>query len=143
MSKNYNYMYNKTMQSINKIEITVRILRLSLLMAIIISLFYASWFNLFISSLTIILTFLPSWFEKKYSIVVPLDFEFAINFFFLLFHHHWILVGNFRIRHRSNHGIQHAEERTGCGEGEIRTPGALSRTSLFESDAFNHSSHLS
>jgi hypothetical protein len=50
-------------------------------MAIIISLFYASWFNLFISSLTIILTFLPSWFEKKYSIVVPLDFEFAIILF--------------------------------------------------------------
>jgi hypothetical protein len=69
------------MRSINKIELAVKIIRLSLITAIIISFFYASWFNLFISSLTIILTFLPSWFEKKYSIIIPLDFEFAIILF--------------------------------------------------------------
>lgn len=69
------------MPSISKLKIVVNVLRLTLIIAIIASNIYNSWSNLFISSFTLILTFLPVWFEKKYKIIIPLDFEFAIIIF--------------------------------------------------------------
>lgn len=67
------------MQSIEKI--IINILRLTLIFAVGASIFYNSWFNLFISSFTIILTFAPAWIGKKYNINIPLDFELVIILF--------------------------------------------------------------
>ncbi len=69
------------MPSFSKLKIMVNILRLTLVAAIVVSIFYDSLSNALISSFTLILTFLPAWFEKKYKIIIPLDFEFAIIFF--------------------------------------------------------------
>jgi hypothetical protein len=66
---------------INKLQIIVNFLRLSLVAAIFISVFYSSWYNLLISFATLLLTFFPVWLEKKYRINIPLDFEFVIIFF--------------------------------------------------------------
>ncbi len=66
---------------INKLQIIVNFLRLSLIAAIFISVFYSSWYNLLISFATLLLTFFPVWLEKKYRINIPLDFEFVIIFF--------------------------------------------------------------
>jgi len=64
-----------------KIKIIVNVLRLTLVFAIIASIFYGSWYNLFVSLFTIVLTFLPTWVEKKYKIDIPLDFELATILF--------------------------------------------------------------
>ncbi len=62
-------------------KIFVNILRLTLLAAVVTSFYYSSWLNLFTSTFTIVLTFLPSWFEKKYRIDIPIGFEIIIILF--------------------------------------------------------------
>lgn len=68
------------MQS-TKIKVIVNLLRLTLLAAILASIYFGSWYNFSIASLCIILTFIPAWFQKKYDIEIPVDFEFATIFF--------------------------------------------------------------
>ncbi|MBN2198126.1 hypothetical protein JW698_02985 [Candidatus Wolfebacteria bacterium] len=60
-----------------KFAIIINFLRITLAIAIITSIFYGNWSNLAIASLNLLLTFLPSWFKKKYNIYIPLDLEFA------------------------------------------------------------------
>ena len=69
------------MKTIKKIALLVNFLRLTLLIAMAVSIYYNSWTNLALSVLTMLLTFLPSWFEKKYKIDIPLDFELIIILF--------------------------------------------------------------
>lgn len=59
--------------------VIINFLRLTLIVAIITSVFYKNWSNTAIAFLNLIITFLPSWFEKKYKIYIPLDFEFVIT----------------------------------------------------------------
>ncbi len=65
----------------SKITIAVNLLRLTLILEAAVSVFYFSWFNLVISVLTLALTYFPIWFEKKYRIDIPLDFELTIVLF--------------------------------------------------------------
>lgn len=60
-----------------RISILVNFLRITLVAAIGMAVFYGSLYNLFISAVTLFLTFLPALFEKTYKIDIPLDFEFA------------------------------------------------------------------
>ncbi|HKL23251.1 MAG TPA: hypothetical protein VJ895_00700 [Candidatus Nanoarchaeia archaeon] len=69
----------KTKQKIKKI--IENILRVSLILAIIISILEGSWEIVFISLLTFILSYLPSWLKNKYQLEIPLDFELGIILF--------------------------------------------------------------
>jgi len=69
------------MQAKRIFEIIFNILRITLVAAAVTSIFYASWQNLSISILALVLTFLPTWIEKKYSISIPLDIELVIILF--------------------------------------------------------------
>jgi len=69
------------MQSAKIFKIVVNVIRSTLIFAMLASIFYSSWQNLFISLLTLILTFLPAWIEKKYKINIPLDFGLIIVLF--------------------------------------------------------------
>lgn len=69
------------MNAEKNINIIIIFLRLTLLVAVVLSIFYQSWYNLLFSILIMVLTFLPSWLEKTYKINIPLDFEFATILF--------------------------------------------------------------
>ncbi|MCK4957179.1 MAG: hypothetical protein KAS49_06045 [Candidatus Cloacimonetes bacterium] len=69
------------MESKTGIRILEDLLRIILVVAIILSLVRYSWITVLISSLTLMLTYLPFWIENKYHINIPLDFEFAIILF--------------------------------------------------------------
>ncbi len=56
-------------------------LRIFLILAIFIEIYEQRWFTLFITILTIILTYLPGIFEKKYKIDIPDFFEIGIILF--------------------------------------------------------------
>jgi len=62
-------------------NIVINFLRLTILIAIIGSIFNKRWTLLFSSALILILTFLPYLFERKYSINLPIEFEFVIILF--------------------------------------------------------------
>jgi hypothetical protein len=68
-----------TTQKIKKI--IENILRISLILAIIISVLGGSWEIVFISFLTLALSYLPFWIKSKYNLEIPLDFELAIILF--------------------------------------------------------------
>jgi hypothetical protein len=57
------------------------IIRISLVGAILISILVGKWTALYTSSLTLILTFLPSIIEKNYKISLPSEFEILIIIF--------------------------------------------------------------
>lgn len=62
-------------------KIVVNALRLTLILAIAVSIFYQSWSNLFISCLALVLTFIPFLIEKKYQIDIPIVFELVVILF--------------------------------------------------------------
>jgi len=64
-----------------KFDIAVKIIRASLLIALALAIYRLNWITLLISIATLGLTYFPHWFEHKYKIKIPLDFEFAIIFF--------------------------------------------------------------
>ncbi len=57
------------------------IIKFSLIGAIIISAITKQWLPLFISSLTLLLTFFPALLKRNYKVTLPLEFEFLIVFF--------------------------------------------------------------
>jgi len=72
-------MKEDSIKKINKyLLITIRI---SLIIALFIEVYEKRWFTLFITSLTIILTFLPFLVEKRYKIDIPEIFEILIVLF--------------------------------------------------------------
>ncbi len=67
---------------IDKIQsYVINFLRLTIIIAIGGSIFEKMWMLLFLSSLILILTFTPSFFEKRYKINLPIEFEFVIILF--------------------------------------------------------------
>ncbi len=56
-------------------------IRLSLLIAVGVSIWEGKWMTFFISVVVFLLTFLPAWIEDNYLISLPLEFEFVIIFF--------------------------------------------------------------
>jgi hypothetical protein len=56
-------------------------LRITIIVAIIGALWNSRWSLLFVSSLILFLTFLPMFFEKRYRINLPIEFEFVIILF--------------------------------------------------------------
>jgi hypothetical protein len=71
--------------TINLINKGVRVfIFASLVLAIVIEIYSKNWLTLFISVIALILTFLPNYFEKKYSINLPRTFELSILFFIYL-----------------------------------------------------------
>lgn len=57
------------------------IIRISLIGAIIIAGFERQWFVLFVSTLTLFLSFFPALLKRNYKITFPVEFEFLILFF--------------------------------------------------------------
>jgi len=72
-------MDEKTLKKTHKILLSI--LRFTLVIAIILEILNKRWFTLFITFITIILTFLPMFFEKKYKIDIPDSFEILIILF--------------------------------------------------------------
>ena len=72
-------MREETIKSINRYLFII--LRLSLLIAIIIEILSQRWFTLFITILTIILTYIPWIIEKWYKLNIPDSFEILIILF--------------------------------------------------------------
>ena len=60
---------------------TLVFLRLTLLLAILFGIFEKNWLTVFYTCLIFLLTFLPNLFEKKYKIMLPIEFEVGIIFF--------------------------------------------------------------
>jgi len=56
-------------------------IKISILIAIVLSFYERNWMNVFVSILTFILIILPKLFEKKYRIVLPLEFQTIILIF--------------------------------------------------------------
>lgn len=56
-------------------------LRFTLVLAIIVEIFNQRWTLLFASSIVLILSFIPYFFEKKYKINLPIEFELVIILF--------------------------------------------------------------
>ena len=68
--------------NIDKIQsIVIHVLRLSIFIVIIGAIWNTRWTLLFSSSLILILTFLPYFFERKYNVNLPIEFEFVIILF--------------------------------------------------------------
>lgn len=63
------------------IVITSYILKITVIIAIIWSIFQERWIVLFLSSLTLIFSFIPAMIERNYKITLPLEFEFLILIF--------------------------------------------------------------
>ncbi|MAG78640.1 hypothetical protein CL616_04725 [archaeon] len=62
-------------------RIIENILRITLIIALGLSIIKQDWFTLLVSSLALLLTFLPFFIEKQYKIKIPLDFEVATILF--------------------------------------------------------------
>ena len=56
-------------------------IRLTLLIAIGVSIFFMEWTSLFVSILTLFLTFAPHFFEERYKVKIPIEFHIAIVVF--------------------------------------------------------------
>ncbi len=73
------------MDNDDRIKILFNIVfRLLLLIAAVTSYFNKNWFHVIISILTFGITFLPSFFEKKFKVDYPSDFEITITVFIFL-----------------------------------------------------------
>jgi hypothetical protein len=70
---------SKTIQGIEKI--IENILRVSLIFAFILAILESAWQIVFFSFLTLVLSYLPFWFENRYHLEIPLDFELLIVLF--------------------------------------------------------------
>lgn len=62
-------------------RILEHILRATLIIAMGLAIYRQNWIALLVSLLTLLLTFLPNWFESRYKINLPHDFELAIILF--------------------------------------------------------------
>lgn len=72
----------KTLSLVNKIEIAISfIIRVSLVIAIVREVLMQRWMLLFLTSLALILTFLPALIRRNYKIVLPIEFEFVLTLF--------------------------------------------------------------
>jgi hypothetical protein len=69
-------------ESIRLYNIILWAIRVSLLFAIFGAVLSQQWAVLFASLFTFILAFSPKWFERKYHILLPIEFELIIVFFF-------------------------------------------------------------
>jgi len=64
---------------IDKVNLSLALLlKISLLIASIVAIWFRDWLDVFLSLLALFLTFLPNIVEKKLSIVVPTKFEFLV-----------------------------------------------------------------
>jgi len=65
-----------------KIHLVItNILRITIIIAIVSAIFGQKWVVLFVSSLTLVLTFIPAMIEKSLSVDLPVEFEFLIVIF--------------------------------------------------------------
>lgn len=72
----------KSLSLVNKIEIGISfIIRVSLIIAIVREALMQRWMLLFLTSLALFLTFLPSIIRRNYKIVLPIEFEFILTLF--------------------------------------------------------------
>lgn len=70
------------MEKMDKFKIAIYLaFKAFLIAAICLALFKRNWFNLWMSSLTLILSYLPNMFQKKFKIEYPSEFELMILFF--------------------------------------------------------------
>jgi hypothetical protein len=77
-----NYLFNKNLDLVEKINISVAyLLSLSLIIAIISSAWTGNWEVLFISTVTLLLFYLPAVIEKQLHIHLPVEMEFVIVLF--------------------------------------------------------------
>lgn len=75
-------LFDKKVERVNKIySILTIFIRITLILAFIGALYNQRWIVLFAVSLTFILTFLPNFFERKYKIYLPVEFEIIIIIF--------------------------------------------------------------
>jgi flagellar biosynthesis protein FliR len=56
-------------------------IRVSLIVAIFLAFYERQWINIFLSVLTLFLTFFPSIIKRNYKVTLPLEFEFLIIIF--------------------------------------------------------------
>jgi len=61
-----------------KYKLLITIIRISLILAILGSIYERNWINIFLGFLTLILTFAPSFISKKYKIYLPIFLQFFI-----------------------------------------------------------------
>jgi len=74
--------FKDSLTLVDKIQLIVSwIIRVSLAFAIISSAIKGSWLTLFISSLTLFLTFLPAIIERNYKICLPTEFQLILVIF--------------------------------------------------------------
>lgn len=74
--------FNESKSLIEKMEVSLtHFLRFTLIVAIAFAALSRNWSLLFATSLILILTFLPEFFEKKYKIMIPDEFELGIILF--------------------------------------------------------------
>ena len=59
----------------------IRLVRLALVIAFLFSIYQRDWINVFISVVTLFLTFVPYMFERRYKIDIPIEFEIVIVVF--------------------------------------------------------------
>lgn len=69
-------------KSVKLYWITLFGIRLSLIFAVLGSILNQNWTILFASLLVLLLTFSPAWFERRYKILLPIEFELVIVLFF-------------------------------------------------------------
>jgi len=62
-------------------QVVVWLIRLSMLVAIILTLSFGDWENFFLSILALGLSFIPEMIESRYKVVLPLEFEIVIVVF--------------------------------------------------------------
>lgn len=71
--------YTNELNKIEKIQfILINIIRIILLIAIAGAIYNFRWTILFVSLMTFLLTFLPYFFEKRYKINLPIEFEIVV-----------------------------------------------------------------
>jgi len=76
------HIFSRELSIVDRIQLSLSLfLRITVVIAIISSIFNQSWTVLFVSVLTLILTFLPSIIEKSYDVTLPLEFELVIVMF--------------------------------------------------------------
>ena len=72
----------KKLSKIDKVNLTLSwLLKIFLVFAGIIAIFFQDWNNLFLSALALVLSFLPNIIEKRLKVVFPAQFEVTIVFF--------------------------------------------------------------
>ncbi|MGM5482155.1 MAG: hypothetical protein ACQESF_01715 [Nanobdellota archaeon] len=75
-------IFSKKYPVAERIQLAISLaIRFTLVLAIISSIINRMWLVLFVSSLTLFFTFLPSFFAKNYKLCLPLEFELLVMLF--------------------------------------------------------------